>query len=226
MTRSGLPGHLILACTLLWLPAAAQWAAEDGSDPRSHEVFRRECLTNDSRQDLTLFGNGTLRLRDGARDNQQMVLAELAPDEKAAIVRRIREEDLSGAWRRDSGLRGVGVESCRLAIQFEGEEPIIFYYSRFQARSLALGRLVALADELVAMAVERTPGQRLPRDYVPEPGDILRRGDGVLFQVVAFTADGKGVELIGVDQPLLIYVEKGALYGEFSSVIRKQGDRR
>jgi hypothetical protein len=216
----------ILLCAVLCPATGALEAEETDRDPRSWELFRRECLTDDSRQDVTLFANGTLRLREGARDDQHMILAELGPDEVSAFVRRIKEEDLVDAWRRDSGLQGIAVESCRLAIDLERADPVVFYYSRFQSRSLTLGRLVALADELVGTAVERTPGESLPRDYIPEPGDILRRGDGVLFQVVAFTSDGKGVEMIGVDQPLLIFVEKGSLYGEFAAVIRKRGPRR
>lgn len=210
----------------LWLSAGSLRAGEARTDSRTRELFRRECLTDANRQDLTLFGNGTLRLREGARDNQHMVLAELNRDELSGIVRRLKESNYSDAWKRSSGLKGIAIESCRLSVHLDGEEPVTFYYSRFQSRTLALGRLVALADELVGLAVEKTPGESLPRDYVPEPGDTLRRGDGVLFEVVGFTSDGKGVELIGVDQPLLIYVEKGALYGEFAAVVRKKGDWR
>lgn len=208
----------------LFSSARAEAGEKRDVDQRSLELFRRECLTDNSRQDLTLFGNGTVRLKEGARDNQRMILAELNRDELAGFARRLDEEDLSGSWRRDLGLQGISIESCRIAVHREGGDPIVFYYGRFQSRTLALSRLVTLADELVSLAIERTPGERLPVDYVAEPGDVLRRGDGVLFQVVGFTSDGKGVELIGVDQPLLIYIEKDALSGEFIDVIRKRGD--
>jgi hypothetical protein len=41
---------------------------------------------------------------------------------------------------------------------------------------------------------------------VPRRGDVLRRVDGVLFRVVARTADENGWELQGVEQPLVLYV--------------------
>ena len=226
MNSSRLSLALCLVALALRPWTGAAQSEEEKVDARSHELFRRECLTESSRQDLTLFGNGTLRLREGPRSNQRMILAELTPPEMKGVRRRLEEENLSSSWSRDSGLRGIAVETCRLAVQLEGEDRVVYYYSRFQSRSLTLSRVVNLADELVGLAVERTPGESLPRDYVAEPGDVLRRGDGVLFEVVGFTSDGKGVELIGVDQPLLIYVERDALHGEFAAIIRKTGFRR
>jgi len=48
---------------------------------------------------------------------------------------------------------------------------------------------------------------------------VLKRvGDGALFRIVAFTGDGKGVELRGVDLPLEVYVPRDQIRQSFTAL--------
>jgi hypothetical protein len=51
---------------------------------------------------------------------------------------------------------------------------------------------------------------------------VLRRADGALFEIRAFTADQLGVELVGVREPLTLYLPKGELRGEFVALERRR----
>ena len=62
----------------------------------------------------------------------------------------------------------------------------------------------------------------LPADYDPRPGDVVKRvGDGALFRVIAFTGDGKGVELRGVDLPLEVYVPRDQIRNNFTELVSR-----
>jgi hypothetical protein len=60
--------------------------------------------------------------------------------------------------------------------------------------------------EVETLARTRAVHGALPESYEPKPGDFVRRDDGELFEVIALTSDGKGVELNGINQPVTIYV--------------------
>jgi hypothetical protein len=68
----------------------------------------------------------------------------------------------------------------------------------------------------------RESSRSLPDGYRPRRGDVLRRVDETLFEVVGFTSDGKGVELQGVDQPLTLYLAPEDLHTLFTALV----DRR
>ncbi len=47
----------------------------------------------------------------------------------------------------------------------------------------------------------------------------MKRTDGQLFRIVGFTADGKGVELQGIVQPVELYVLREQLRREFVTLV-------
>ena len=85
--------------------------------------------------------------------------------------------------------------------------------------------LVSIADELQEAAEQEATRARFPRGYEPRPGDVLERRDGVLFEVIAFTGDGQGIELHGIDQPLVIYVLIDDVVGQFIGLAEDPWER-
>ena len=187
-------------------------------DARSRILVRAECRSDLGRREVTLFANGTVRLRDGLYASEQMRLGELPPDRSAAFVRRFAAEDLREVSTDRAEVGGSWVERCTLDLALDGTAPRHFAYSRVDALPLALARVLAIVEDLASQVEPRPHGagiEGLPAGYRPALGDRLRRVDGVLFEVAGETADGKGVELRGVEQPLVVYVPKGELARQF-----------
>jgi len=198
---------------LLALPAAAEMAAP--TDPRSIILLRRDCRSEIGRHEVTLFANGTVRLREGLPQDPKMTLAELNPEELAAFRARLAGEDLSEVEERaPGGVEGAWVESCVLEL-LRGDELRRFRYGRYESLPLTLSRVLTVADDLAAQVDPRAGAQHLPAGYIPRTGDVLRRVDGELFEVRGQTADKQGVELAGVQVPLTLYVPKSELSKEF-----------
>ena len=193
-------------------------AEETGPGDRSHELLDYTCNSSLGRRRVTLFANGTVRVWDGLLESQRMTLGELGPDELAAFVRRLREQDFSEV-APVSGTEGEWVERCTLELELVGEPPRTYSFGRYDALPLALASVVRLADEVALVAL---PLDRLPQGYDPLPGDVLRRVDGVLFEVLRRTADGKGVELRGKEQPLLLFVRPEDLRAEFDALVSRR----
>ena len=207
-----------------WLLLLALFEGEPSAprSPKSEILVRHECRSELGRREITLFGNGTVRLREGLHDSQLMTLGELGPDELAAFLARLREEDLSEAPARTDGvLDGPWVESCRFELSLPDSPPRVFTYGRYDSISLALSRLVRIADDLAGKVDPRSREKHLPADYQPRPGDVLLRVDGEHFRVVAESADKLGLELVGVRQPLTLYIPKGQLANEFVELISR-----
>lgn len=184
---------------------------------RGFEVLRQNCLSEIGRRDVTLFGNGTVRLRELPGDG--MVLLELTPDEVDAIYARIRLLDLSEVDSRAT-VEGSWVDRCEIVLQLpEQPEAIRYPYGRLDATPLSLSALVQLVEELVARADELDRQRRapsgLPAGYRPRAGDRLLHSNGHVFEVVALTSDRRGVELVGLDQPISVYVAIDSLRAEF-----------
>lgn len=181
---------------------------------RSRTLARLDCLTGRSRRELTLFANGTLRLKTEEEGVEKMALAELGPEELDEEVRLLDEVDLSETDAESGGPEGESVESCTLVLTLPGREPVTRRFRQFDSRSLALSRAVGVLEGIAARLEAPRPSaggggpERLPPDYRPEIGDVVRHADGVLYRVVAFTADGDGVELQGVEQPLTLYLAR------------------
>ena len=212
--------RLLLATAILSLPLYG--AEEEPKNLRSWEIVRRDCRTSISRQEVTLFGNGTLRLktRDGEKDEMQ--LAELIPEDVQAFVRRLEAEDLSEVPEGRDEVLGRWVERCGLFLDLPGRDPQRFFFGRFDTLQLGLSRLNSIVNDMFEQARVLAPEGGLPAYYIPEPGDVLLRVDGQQFRVVALTSDKRGVELSGVDQPLTIFVALEALREQFVSLVERR----
>jgi hypothetical protein len=212
-------GWIIVAALLLaGLPARAE-------DDRSTEILRYDCLTDTTRREVTLFANGTIRLRDGVIRHEWMGLAELGPDEMTAYLNRLAGEDLSQERSPERGVEGNWIERCELKLQLPGKPQQSYRFGHYDPLPLNLSRVVRIVKELeekVQILREAEGKQELPVDYEPRPGDVLKRlGDGALFRIVAFTGDSKGVELQGIDLPLQMFVPKDQMRQNFTAVVSR-----
>lgn len=195
---------------------------------RSRIVARLDCGSTLNRRELTLFGNGTLRLRAGEPGREGMSLAELGPDELDEAIAQLSAVDLDETDAAATGPEGAWVDRCTLELALPERDPEVRTFKRFDSISLALSRAVDLLEGLAARVEEpRAPGEsedppRLPVDYRPRIGDVLRHLDGTLYRVIAFTSDGEGIELQGVDQPLAIYIAADRLAEEMTALVRSR----
>lgn len=204
------------ALVLLALPALGAPV-----DLRSVEVLRLDCANELGRREVTLFGNGTVRLRDGAPGKELMGLAELNPDEMQGAVNRLKGEDLSEAKRLPKGIEGVWIEKCMLALQLPDQPIQVFHFGRYDTLPLALSRVVLIARELAEKVPDLHGTEHLPEDYEPKEWDVLKRIDGNRYRVVGFTWDGQGIEMLGLEQPITLYVTKDQLRNEFVAVLSR-----
>jgi len=189
------------------------------ADPRTTELVRHRCTSELSTRELTLFANGTLRLRDRLEGRKSMLLAELKPEELEIFSRRLRELDLSEAESMRGGVGGDWVDQCALTFNLEGREELFFRYGRLDVLPLGLKQAEGVLADLDQLGRTRALHGDLPRDYEPTIGDFLRRVDGTIFEVVGFTSDNRGVELSGVNQPVTIYVAREDFRGVFGSLL-------
>jgi len=216
---------LLSASLVVGLVAAAEMPQSDAADPRSEEVLREECLSSIDRREVTLFGNGTIRLRQGPRGHETMRLAEIARDEVDALREILLALDLTETDPVETGIEGAWVERCTLVLPAGAARERRYSYGRFGSHSLALSRAIGIANDLAARAAGNPDRpSAIPRDYRPTQGDRLERRDGEIFEVVGPTVDGKGVELVGVRLPLTLYLRIEDLDVDFLRVVeRRQG---
>jgi hypothetical protein len=215
----------VLAALGALAAAAGSPAATAQPEPpadRLVEVLRLDCASRIGRREVTLFGNGTIRLRDGPIGKEWMGLAELAPDELAGMLRRLAQEDLSDASHLPPGVAGDWVEKCDLVIELPGGKPQKFFYGRYDPLPLGLYHVQRMAEELGAKVTVLRDAEQLPVRYEPRLGDVLKRTDGAHYRVVNFTSDRKGVELDGLDQPLHLLVLKEQMRMEFVGIVSRE----
>jgi hypothetical protein len=209
--------HLLFALLLL---AGSPLAADQ--DERSVEVLRYDCRTDTTRHEITFFGNGTLRVREGLIDREWMGLAELGSDEREGFLNRLAGEDLSESRNPEKGVDGAWVETCDLRLQLPGKPVQTYRFGHYDPLSLNLSRVVHIAEELGAKVQVVKDVDELPAGYEPKPGDVLKRiGDGALFRIVAFTSDKRGLEMRGVDLPLEIYTPTDQVRQQFTSLVSR-----
>ncbi len=224
-------------------PAPLPTASPASSDPRSHVLLRLDCASRVGRREITLFGNGTVRSRSGPPGHEEMRLGEIGPDELAATLDQLGQEDLSEVDPDPLTVEGDWVESCLLELDLprpaaidrageRGRPPmgpagssgsggrLELRFGRYSSLPLALSRVVQVADRLGEVAEKELP-PGLPVGYEPRRGDVLARADGARFEVVGFTSDGKGVELEGVDNPLTLYLASGDLPRSFVGLVSR-----
>jgi hypothetical protein len=207
----------------LTLPAAG--APESSvADPRTVVLVRLDCSSQLGRREVTLFLNGTVRIREGTAGSEQLLLGEYGPDEVAAFRRRLAEVDLTEAERRETTVEGDWVERCHLELRHEGEaDPIGFRFGRYDTHSLALASLLRIVEDIAERARAELARSELPAGYRPAVGDRLARLDGEVFEVVGFTSDGSGVELTGLRQPITLYAPISDLRRTFVRVVARRG---
>jgi len=191
------------------------------SADRTTEVFRLDCASALSHREVTLFRNGTIRLRDGERGKEQMGLAELGPDEMDGALRRLAAEDLSEIGVMPRGVEGDWVERCVLVLALPDRPSRTFRYGRYDTLPLAFSRVLRVVDDMALKVQQLAGSERLPEGYEPRSGDVLKRTDGHLFEVFAFTEDKKGVEMQGIDEPLTLYVLREQLNREFVALVSR-----
>jgi len=208
----------------LWPLAALLLLAGPGetSSERTTVLVRQECVSEIGRREVTLFANGTVRLREGLRGQEVMTLGELGRGELEAILRRFADEDLRETDLSTQGVEGAWVERCSLELALAGEPERRLGYGRYDSLSLPLSRVLRIVEDIARAADPRARQEHLPAGYQARLGDRLRRVDGELFEVTGFTSDHRGVELQGVDQPLTLYVLKEELPREFVSLVPRR----
>lgn len=198
--------------------------AEMPRDLRSIVYLDLDCRSDLARRAVSLFANGTVRLREGPRGEETVKLAELSPEDLSGYLTRLQAEDLSETDHRTFGAGGEWVESCRLVLELPERPLATFRFESNGSFSLALSRILGVTSELEGLAREVAHREsRLPSGYQPRPGDLLERWDGARFRVAGLTADKRGVELQGVEQPLVLYVSIDDLAGEFLTLVESAG---
>lgn len=193
-------------------------------DLRSVEVLRESCASRIAIHELVLFGNGTVRLREGPLEEPGMVLGELGVPELQAIVRRLEEVDFAAAEIVAHGPEGDWIDRCRLLVELEPEVRHELEYGRFDSGSLELEKLRRILADLAAVARGGGSSAAMPASYLPKLGDRLERADGAVFEIVGFTLDGRGVELVSNDPPLTIFVDRDDLRSMFQRLVPGQGE--
>ena len=221
-------GAMAVVATIAWLIASIAWGRVPEEQPvskRTHELVNLECRDEVSRRLVTLFANGTVRVKEGLKDEQQMLLAELDPVTLQGYIDRFTELDYSEIDRQQIlPTEGTWVATCELMLDFPGDAnfgPQTMAFSRFDSLPLNLKRAVELTDELAAKA-EPADLEQLPLNYQPKIGDVLRRRDGQVFSVLGKTSDGKGLELESTQDPLTLFVAIDDLRREFIALISRR----
>lgn len=180
-----------------------------GQDLRSLERLFYSCRNDVARRDVTLFGNGTVRLREGLLEEQTLLLDELEPEDLRSYLgrlARIRTGDgLPNPDQLGGGVTGDWVERCEVRLRLADTEPLDLAFGRLDSLPLAVAHLIEIADELAASTRPLDPPRRLPRGYRPRPGDVLSKEAGARYRVVNLTADGEGVEMEAFDEPVRIF---------------------
>ena len=190
----------LLAVVVLPVSTAAQPGL------RTVELVHQRCVSELAVHEVTLFANGTVRIRERFERRRDMLLAELNPEELEDFVVRLGDVDLREVGSMNSGVSGDWVGQCSITLGLEGRHERFFRYGQFDTVPLGLKQLELIVGDLEQFARIRALHDGLPRDYQPEIGDFVRRRDGAVSEVVGFTSDSRGIELTGLDQPITIYV--------------------
>lgn len=215
---------LLLASVLLQVPEPPSTAPPPPFVPgdRSVELLRYDCRSKIGRREVTLFANGTVRIRDGEPGNEALGLAELSVEELEGFFNRLRDIDLSQE-KPFKGLEGEWIERCRLVVEPTPGQRTDLMVNRYQAQSLAVSTVLRVVDDVAAKIVSLNDREQLPVDYEPQLGDVLKRFDGELYRVRGFTADKKAIEMQGVKTPLTIFIARDALRREFVALQPRNG---
>jgi hypothetical protein len=200
---------------LLLLAVGPGAAAAPPADPRSSILVHERCASELETRDLTLFGNGTIRLREGPPGSERLVLRELGRPELEAIRRRIDAVDPGELRGADATASGEWTAVCALELRSATGEEIRLRYGGLDSGGLELDGIRRVVETLVELARAEAYSVEIPAGWRPAPGDRLERNDGLVFEVVGFTSDGKAIELTALDQPIQVFVARDRLRLEF-----------
>lgn len=220
MTR---PLALLLALFAV-APAAGQ------RDLRSTEILRYGCGSEFGQREITLFANGTVRLREGPWEAPEIHLDEIGPEALEDNLRVLRgvvtDRELDRVREPlGRGAGGIWIERCEIFLVLpELAEPLRYELSTYDVPPLAISRIIHVAEELANHVRPVTQEERLSDDYEPQFGDVLRTAEGLRFRVLRLTADETGVELEGIDQPLRIFVAVEDMATAFVAIELREND--
>lgn len=194
-----------------------------GADDRSTVRFEYVCKSDLGGRDVTLFANGTVRLREGLWDQRELYLDELLPEELSSVLWRL-EDIHRGADQQSTSLptvvaTGRWVESCEIRLALPEAEEWSYRFSDYEVRPLEISSLIQVAEDLAENTRPLTARDRIPPGYQPRRGDVLKTAEGERFQVVGPTTDGRGVELAGLDSPVQIFVALAELGEAFDALV-------
>lgn len=207
-------------CLVLLILAGLPLEARESD--RAVEVLRYGCANEVGRREVTLFRNGTVRLFDGPPGEELMGLAELSPEALTWALNRLQAEDLSEARNLHKGIDGPFIEKCELHLQLPDRKPEVYRFGRYDTLPLNLSRVIRVALDLEAEVEDLKGVEELPVSYVPRQYDVLKRRDGQRYKIMRFTADNKGVELQGIDQPIFLIVLREEMWKEFVAIISRE----
>ncbi len=222
ISARGLAPLCALLAALILLPLSL------AADDRSTELLRYSCSSVLSRRDVTLFANGTVRLRQGPLDAQALYLDELRPEELTSYLEQLREVQTSaGTASVDlpaNAPSGEWVEDCEIHLALPGAEPQTYASSTYEIPPLVVAALIHVAEDLADFTRPPELTERLPQGYRPRPGDVLLNARGGRFRVVDLTSDELGVELEELGTPVMIVVSVAEL-SEMFSALEEPGGR-
>jgi hypothetical protein len=173
---------------------------------------------------VTLFANGTVRVKQGLHEEVDLRLVELDPVTLLGYTQRLAELDFSEV--EESQILPTGgdwIEECELDLDIpEVAKPVkeSLGFTKFDSLPLSLKRAVELLDDLAAMT-HSINIEQLPVDYKPRSGDVLRRKDGQEFRIVGLTSDGRAIEFQGVVNPLTLYLDVNQLRQQFVGIVSR-----
>ena len=183
---------------------------DDPRDPRSVELFYYGCSDELERRDVTLFANGTLRLRKGPLGSQEMQLEEIGPVELRTHLNRLlrirSSRDFPNQLRLKSGIEGRWIDTCRFQLDLPGYAAVRLEVGSFDLLPLELQQLKQYADELEGLTRPLARPDALPPSYEPKIGDVLRTHEGKIYRIRGRTSDGGALELESLDGSWRIFV--------------------
>lgn len=199
------------------------------ADPRSWEFFRHSCGSSLGERELTLFLDGTIRLRVRDREGQEVRLGELEQEPLARAYGTLRAIQLGigregKEWAQPSrgrSLTGEFLQECNVELRLPDLDEKSFLFNPMEITPLWLGQLRQLAEDLSGRT-EALVHSGLPRDYQPRHGDVLRRRDGVLFRFVGITSDKKAWMVEQIGQPITTYYSVEDLDELFVAVVESR----
>ena len=148
----------IVAATLSAVLACASGLSDAVAaelSPKSTELVDHRCVGELAEDDLTLFANGTVRLRERVGERENMLLAELERSEVDGFVARLLDVDLSEAESLRSGITGEWISQCGLTLSLPDRPAEFFRYGRFDVLPYSLETVRAVLTELETLARTR-----------------------------------------------------------------------